>query len=262
MYPLGNEAILRIGDDEYGVSVSFTLINPAAQASGMDGFLQSAPATEITKIKHVLIGRLSTCDLVLDHSEVSRRHALVRQVNEQYLLEDLDSSNGTYVNDKPIKQAELHEGDLIQISKFLLLFQDGQLIPYQSSGMRLDATGLSKEIKTKSGKRRILDNINLSVLPANLSLWSVGVARANPPCSTWLIGIRRGDGKVRLNGHDFYKEYESFHAQLGYVPQSDILHTSLTVEKALEYAARLRLPANLTPDERKVASTRCWIQCQ
>jgi ABC transport system ATP-binding/permease protein len=251
LYPLGNESIVRLGDDEYGVSVSFTLINPAAQAKGMDGFLQSAPATEIAKIKHILIGRLPTCDLVLDHSEVSRRHALVRQVNEQYLLEDLDSSNGTYVNDKPIKQAELHEGDLIQISKFLLLFQDGQLIPYQSSGMRLDATGLSKDVKIKKGKRRILDNINISILPREFIALVGGSGAGKSTLLNALIGIRRGDGQVRLNGHDFYKEYESFRSQLGYVPQSDILHTSLTVEKALDYATRLRLPSNLSPNERK-----------
>ena len=251
LYPLGNESIIRLGDDEYGVSVSFTLIHPTAQAKGMDGFLQSAPATQIAQIKHVLIGRLSTCDLVLDHPEVSRRHALIRQVNEQYLLEDLDSSNGTYLNDKLIKQAELHEGDLIQISKFLLLFQDGQLIPYQSSGMRLDATALSKDIKTRKGKRRILDNINLSILPREFIGLVGGSGAGKSTLLNALIGVRRGDGQVQLNGHDFYKEYEKFRSQLGYVPQSDILHTSLTVEKALDYAARLRLPANLTLEERK-----------
>jgi ABC transport system ATP-binding/permease protein len=251
LYPLGNESIIRLGDDEYGVSVSFTLISSTTQARGMDGFLQSAPATEITKIKHLLIGRLSTCDLVLDHSEVSRRHALVRQVNEQYLLEDLDSSNGTYVNDKLIKQTELHEGDLIQISKFLLLFQDEQLIPYQSRGMRLDILGLSKNVKTKDSKWRILDNITLSVLPREFVALVGGRGAGKSALLNALIGIHRGDGQVRLNGQDFYKEYESFRSQLGYVPRSDILHTSLTVEKALDYAARLRLSSNLSPDERK-----------
>jgi ABC-type multidrug transport system ATPase subunit len=172
-------------------------------------------------------------------------------VNEQYLLEDLDSSNGTYVNDKLIKQTELHEGDLIQISKFLLLFQAGQLIPYQSRGMRLDILGLSKDVKTKDGKRRILDNINLSVVPREFVALVGGSGSGKSALFNALIGIRRGDGQVRLNGQDFYKEYESFRSQLGYVPQSDILHTSLTVEKALDYAARLRLPSNLSPDERK-----------
>jgi ABC transport system ATP-binding/permease protein len=35
-----------------------------------------------------------------------------------------------------------------------------------------------------------------------------------------LIGIRPGRGQVELNGRDFYKEYEHFRAQLGYVPQA------------------------------------------
>jgi ABC transport system ATP-binding/permease protein len=251
LYPLGNESIIRLGDDEYGVSVSFTLIHPAAQVQGMEGFLQSAPGTEIARIKHVLIGRLSTCDLVLDDPEVSRRHALVRQVNERYLLEDLDSSNGTYVNDQLIKQTELQEGDLIQISKYLLLFQDGQLIPYQSRGMRVDATGLALDVKTRNGQRRILDNINLSVLPREFIALIGGNGAGKSTLLNALIGVRRGDGQVRLNGHDFYKEYEKLHSQVGYVPRSEILHTSLTVEKALNYAAQLRLSANLTREERK-----------
>ncbi len=56
---------------------------------------------------------------------------------------------------------------------------------------------------------------------------------------------------MKLNGHDFYREYEHFRSQLGYVPQNDILHTTLTVEKALDYAARLRLPSSVTAEERK-----------
>jgi ABC-type multidrug transport system ATPase subunit len=55
---------------------------------------------------------------------------------------------------------------------------------------------------------------------------------------------------VLINGHDFYREYDLFRHQIGYVPQFDILHHSLTVDQALDYAARLRLPAELTRAER------------
>lgn len=250
-YPLVNEAIIRFGDDEFGVSVGFTFINPTTQIKPMDGFLQSAPATQIAKIQQVLIGRLPSCNLVLEDPQVSRRHALIRSIENKYFIEDLGSSNGTLVNEQPIKQVELCDGDLVQIGKFLLLFQDGQLIPYQSSGMRLDASGLSKEIPTKDGRRRILDNINLTILPREFVALVGGSGAGKSTLLNALIGIRRGQGQVKLNGHDFYREYESFRSQLGYVPQSDILHTSLTVEIALDYAARLRLPASLTPDERK-----------
>ena len=249
-YPLGHEAIIRVCDDAYGISVGFTFINPRAQATRMDGFLQTAPVVQIIKDKHVLIGRLPTSTLVLDHPEVSREHALVREVNGKYLLEDLGSSNGTFVNDKSVKQMVLHDGDMIQISKFLLLFQDGELIPYQSTGMRLDVSNLSKDVVTKNGKQRILDHISLSILPREFVAVIGGKGAGKSPLLDVLSGIRRAEGQVQLNGHDLYKNHENFRSQLGYVPQTDILPASLSVEKALEYAARLRLPANLTPGEK------------
>src|SRR6185503_5498402 len=125
-------------------------------------------------------------------------------------------------------------------------------VPYESSGMRLDASGLSKDVNTKNGKRRILDDVNLSVLPREFIALVGGSGAGKSTLLNALIGIRRGEGQVRLNGYDFYQQYESFRSQLGYVPHSDTgtVHTSLTVEKALDYSALLRLPTNLTPDER------------
>lgn len=250
-YAIGNESIIRIGDDNYGVSVGFTFIHPVGASEAVTGFVQAAQATQLAQTKILLIGRLPNCDLVLESPQVSRRHAIIRQVGEAYSIEDLDSSNGTFVNDERVKQAELHEGDLIQISKYRLLFQGGLLVPYQSSGMRLDASSLTRDVKTRNGPRRILDNIDLSILPREFVAVVGGSGAGKSTLLNALIGIRRGGGEVKLNGHDFYKELESFRSQLGYVPQSDILHTSLTVEKALDYAARLRLPSSLTPEERK-----------
>jgi ABC-type multidrug transport system ATPase subunit/pSer/pThr/pTyr-binding forkhead associated (FHA) protein len=249
-YAIGNESIIRIGDDNFGVSIGLTFYNPKETANSVAGFIQAAQATQITQTSLILIGRLEDCDIVLDSPEVSRRHATIRQIGDAYTIEDLDSSNGTFVNNEQVRRAELHEGDLIQISKYRLLFQGGLLVPYQMSGMRLDADNLTKDVKTKNGLRRILDNIDLSVLPREFIGLVGGSGAGKSTLLNALIGIRRGTGEVKLNGYDFYEEYESFRAQIGYVPQSDILHTSLTVEKALDYAARLRLPANLTPDER------------
>jgi ABC-type multidrug transport system ATPase subunit/pSer/pThr/pTyr-binding forkhead associated (FHA) protein len=249
-YAIGNESIIRIGDDNYGVSIGLTFYNPKETSESVAGFVQAAQATKIEQTSMLLIGRLENCDIVLDSPEVSRRHAMVRQLGDAYSIEDLDSSNGTYLNDEPIKTAHLQEGDLIQISNFRLLFQGGLLVPYQASGMRLDANNLTKDVKTKGGVRRILDNIDISVLPREFIGLVGGSGAGKSTLLNALIGVRRGSGEVNLNGYDFYKEYESFRAQLGYVPQSDILHTRLTVEKALDYAARLRLPSNLSHDER------------
>jgi len=249
-YAIGNESIIRIGDDDYGISVGFTFYNPSESSVSVAGFMQAAQATQLALTSMLLIGRLSNCDIVLDSPEVSRRHAMIKQMGNAYSIEDLDSSNGTYLNNERVKLAELHDGDLIQISTFCLLFQGGLLVPYQTSGMRLDASNLTMDVRTRNGNRRILDNVDLSILPREFVAVVGGSGAGKSTLLNTLIGVRRGRGEVKLNGHDFYKELENFRSQLGYVPQSDILHTSLTVEKALDYAARLRLPSNLTPDER------------
>ncbi len=67
-----------------------------------------------------------------------------------------------------------------------------------------------------------------------------------------LNGLRPAQsGKVLYNGQDYYKNLAAFSSQLGYVPQDDIVHRDLTVERALYYAAKLRLPSDFTPPQIK-----------
>jgi ABC-type multidrug transport system ATPase subunit len=62
-----------------------------------------------------------------------------------------------------------------------------------------------------------------------------------------LNGLRPAQGgKVLYNGQDYYKHLAAFSTQMGYVPQDDIIHRDLTVEHALYYAARMRLPSDFT----------------
>src|SRR5262249_27619321 len=56
-------------------------------------------------------------------------------------------------------------------------------------------------------------------------------------------------GQVLANGEDFYRHFDNFRQSLGYVPQKDIVHTGLTVSRALYYTARLRLPTDTDPAE-------------
>lgn len=248
-FSLHHNMVIRIGDEEFGVSVGITFHNPV-EAQGLQDFQPAAP-TAFHKSQTIVIGRSLDCEMVLDSLEVSRRHARIQQMGGKAWLEDLDSRNGTFVNGKAVKQVELHEGDLIQISSYLLVYQDGKITPYQSNGMRVDVEGLNKDVRTSKGKLRILDDIHLTVLPREFVAIVGSSGAGKSTLLNALIGYRPGQGNVRLNGQDFYAEYESFRSQLGFVPQSDILHTSLTVERALDYAARLRLPGNISRKERK-----------
>ena len=68
------------------------------------------------------IGRSPHSDVFLDDVTVSRHHARVIRDEDGYLVEDLNSLNGTYVNRKRIERHRLYDGDELQIGKFKLAF--------------------------------------------------------------------------------------------------------------------------------------------
>lgn len=73
----------------------------------------------------VTAGREPDSDLFLDDVTVSRRHAELRRMADGWLLRDVGSLNGTYVNREPVDSATLANGDEVQIGKFRLVFLTG-----------------------------------------------------------------------------------------------------------------------------------------
>lgn len=67
-------------------------------------------------------GRNPDAEIFLDDVTVSRRHAQVVRVDGGYMVRDLGSLNGTYVNRSRISETRLVSGDEVQIGKFRLLF--------------------------------------------------------------------------------------------------------------------------------------------
>ncbi|MBF0098094.1 MAG: FHA domain-containing protein [Magnetococcales bacterium] len=68
------------------------------------------------------IGRTSANDIAIENLAVSRRHAEIVRLQDRFLLRDLHSSNGTYVNGLRIVEHTLCDGDTILIGKHTLLF--------------------------------------------------------------------------------------------------------------------------------------------
>ena len=63
----------------------------------------------------LIVGRSSTCDLVLDDAKASRQHARLRVDGSSAFVEDLGSRNGTFVNGERVASADLSPGDEIRI---------------------------------------------------------------------------------------------------------------------------------------------------
>ena len=68
------------------------------------------------------IGRDASNDIQLHDTEVSRRHAQIYGSKDVYTVSDLDSSNGTFVNGRPVEAHRLESGDHLQIGRTLMLF--------------------------------------------------------------------------------------------------------------------------------------------
>lgn len=105
-----------------------------------------------TESEQLNIGRNPKNDILIDSMAVSNFHATVKKVMNAYFIEDLNSTNGTFVNEKKIDKYELLDGDEIIIGKHSLLFsfvdKSGNLINFDAT-MVLD-TRKQKELLKKN----------------------------------------------------------------------------------------------------------------
>lgn len=71
------------------------------------------------------VGRGQDCQIQIDLDSVSRQHARIRKRPNGIMVEDLKSTNGTYVNEKQVRRAALQHGDLVQIGNTIFKFLHG-----------------------------------------------------------------------------------------------------------------------------------------
>lgn len=92
----------------------------------------------------LVVGRDPECAVHLPDRQVSRRHAVIRRQDDRYVVLDLDSKNGTWVNGQPVGGARpLRDGDELSIAaRYKLYFVDAnatQPLVFDRRGLRLDA---------------------------------------------------------------------------------------------------------------------------
>ncbi len=191
------------------------------------------------------IGRSVNADLpLMSDPVVSSRHAILRVVSGRLTIEDTDSASGTFVNGAPIRRTEITASDRVTIGAAELHFnytERGLHVAMQSTHNRLDlrASNISRAHKG----RTILRNVSLAIHPGEFvgMLGPSGAGKST--LLTALCGFQpASSGDVLLNGHSLYRGFDLYRNSIGYVPQDDIIHRDLTVEKSLVYTAQLRLP--------------------
>jgi two-component system, NtrC family, sensor kinase len=73
------------------------------------------------------VGRDVSADVIVQDATLSRRHFLVMRHGKHFLLKDLNSQNGTWVDGRRADQAELHDHDCILAGRTLFLFSEAAL---------------------------------------------------------------------------------------------------------------------------------------
>jgi len=89
----------------------------------MTGFLLLTDGRQVAVRDGLTLGRVAACDVVIDDTKASRRHATLHVDGAVVEIEDLDSSNGTLLNGKTVKRRVLREGDVIQIGATAITFR-------------------------------------------------------------------------------------------------------------------------------------------
>jgi ABC-type multidrug transport system ATPase subunit/ABC-type multidrug transport system permease subunit len=201
-------------------------------------------------MSRIRIGRHPDCDLVLDSPLVSRFHAELEVGSEGALLRDLNSANGTFVDGRRVAEQRLQPGDGLYLANVHLLFDGHQL---REDGSH-SAVGIQVEevsFRPPTAARNLLERISFEILPGQF-VALVGTSGAGKSTlMNLLLGQRPPtQGSIQINGQSAFHCQEQFRHLIGFVPQDDIVHRVLPVEAALNYAARLRLPADTSADER------------
>jgi ABC-type multidrug transport system ATPase subunit/pSer/pThr/pTyr-binding forkhead associated (FHA) protein len=237
--------LLRIGGQDPGVMVTISYHWPAeATERGLTRTIDFGGQDRLE------IGRDPANDVVLDAPIVSRFHATLERVGQRFRIRDLKSANGTFVNDQRLDgEVWLKPGDAVRIGPYRFLLDEDHLARVdETDGLRVVALGLNKWVRKDLN---LLKNISLVLQPRE---FVVVVGQSGGGKSTLVDAIAgyrpASQGQVLVNGIDIYRHFDAVRNEIGFVPQRDIIHLELTVYQALDYAARLRMPADTTPEER------------
>jgi ABC-type multidrug transport system ATPase subunit/pSer/pThr/pTyr-binding forkhead associated (FHA) protein len=194
------------------------------------------------------VGRAQDNDIVLESPGVSRYHATIRyETDGSPLIADAGSTNGTFVNGEPVRGTRaVTPQDLVFLGGFLLRIIGRNVTKYDLGSSRVIASGISKDF----GASKVLQDISFAILPREFIGLMGPSGCGKSTLMDALNGLRPASrGTVFVNDLDLYRNFDAIRRSIGYVPQRDILHDALSVERTLHYAARLRLPENTADQE-------------
>jgi ABC transport system ATP-binding/permease protein len=233
------------------VSQTQIVKRPNAVSRALRPGVSSAPAGATT------IGSAPDNDIIIHDVLVSKHHCYLLGTPQGVQIVDTNSTNGTFVNGQRVKEAILQNGYVVTIGNSDMVFANGTLSrrtepASETGGLKVNSLTLAVE-----GNKVLLDNISFAAGPGKLTAL-IGPSGSGKSTMLKVIegGVRPTGGTVTFEQHDVHAAYAQMRTRIGMVPQDDVVHSQLTVNQALGYAAELRMPPETSKEDRQRVITQ------
>lgn len=144
---------------------------------GAEGYTRSALGKD-----RMVLGRSSECDLPIKHTSISREHAAFSKEGEDWFIEDLGSSNGSWLNkDKLTGKVKLAEKDIVKCGKARLTFHLGDI---GSADAAVDISSDDDELDLDDGDAPVAAKVD-----------GVSDAMVCKDCGAWMSIAHRSRGE-------------------------------------------------------------------
>ena len=240
--------VRKIGDKKSGDVVRITPVRKISRR-------RTGDKLDLTKKTMTVVGRNPSCDLVLDNPMVSEKHFRIVYDGKRCFIEDLHSINGTYVNNRKVRRAELKDYDRISIPSAAYVFYEKKLLYSTSAaGIQVDCVGVRKEVSDRAGKGKIciVNNVSFRIEAGDFVAIVGGSGAGKSTLLDCMNGLRPAtEGEIYYDTNNYYENIRSYKDLMGYVPQRDIMHDDLPLAEGLYYTALLRMRTSMLKDEVK-----------
>ncbi|MCI7795925.1 MAG: ATP-binding cassette domain-containing protein [Lachnospiraceae bacterium] len=216
---------------------------------------QSQPLNQTEKVLYISRHEeeISDGEIQREDEALPEHYAVLKNEDGGWTVEDHSTYFGVFVNNRPVRgKKKLELMDVIRIGHTLFLYRGSELLynhkTYDQNQLKIDiqerrAGGLFR-------KKVLLEDISMSIQVGEMVLVLGGSGAGKTTFIHAVMGYEKADGTIMKGDRDIYKEYGKMKYSIGFVPQQDLLRMEDTVFDTLENAARMKMPADTTREER------------
>lgn len=196
----------------------------------------------VRNVGDILIGRGKGNSIILDDMMVSQTHAVIHQGSQGWWLEDMKSQNGVRVNGREVdERCNLSDHDIVFIGNTVMILWFHTIIYnyFREQEGRLSVNIRKKDVNF--GRKTLLKDIYFEAESTDFVLILGGSGAGKTTLINAILGEKKADGEILLDGQDLYKNFKNMKTKIGLVPQFLNLRLSDKVRETLMDAAHIKL---------------------